>query len=86
MNEQAPRDMTKDQLKVLALTQSIGNITSKYEEQIANMRAEWTQAEGAFQNALKQQESELEKLQEQLKKYQEAEKDVQVEEDTKSAK
>jgi uncharacterized protein YukE len=73
MTEQVePKDMTKDQLKLFVLKDRIGQITSNYEDQIADIRANWTQAEQAFQNALQSQEKQLESLQEQLRKANES--------------
>jgi hypothetical protein len=89
MDESTPlHKMTKDQLKSLALKDRIGEITSKYEDELADLRAEATQRLGAMSDMLKTQEAELEALQTQLKKYQETENDVQVKEDgnKKSAK
>lgn len=37
-------DSKKNELKVTALTQRIGEITSKYEEQVAELRAQATMA------------------------------------------
>lgn len=89
MNESTPpHKMTKDQLKLLALKQRIGEITSDYEDKLSDIRADATQQIGAYQDALREQEEQLENLQNQLKKYQETENDVQVKEDgnKKSAK
>lgn len=69
---QAPKEMTKDQMKLFVLKERIGQITSQYEDQIADLRAGWTQAEQAFQDALHRQESDIEKLQEQLRKFNES--------------
>ena len=62
-----PKDMTKDQLKGLALKQRIGEITSDYEDRIADMRAEFTQQVGAMQDALREQETQIENLLAQLR-------------------
>lgn len=67
-----PREMTKDQLKLVVLTQRIGEITSKYEEQIADNRAEYTQQFAAMQDVLHKQEADIEKLQAQLRKSNES--------------
>jgi len=42
MNESEVASKTKDQLKVMALTQRIGEITANYEERNADMRADVT--------------------------------------------
>jgi len=76
---QEPKAMTRDQLKLLSFKQRVGELASNYEEQIADFRAEATQRMEAFQNLVKEQEAEIERLREQLKKYQDAEKDVQEE-------
>lgn len=82
MNEQTPlHKMTKDQLKLVALKQRIGEITSMYEDRMADMRADTTQQIGAYQDVLREQEEQVENLQAQLKKYQDAENNVQVEEE-----
>lgn len=82
MNEPTPlHKMSRDQLKVMSLKDRIGEITSKYEDEIAEFRAEATQKFGAMDDLVKSQESQIESLQQQLKKYQDAENDVQVKED-----
>lgn len=63
-----PNKMTKDQLKVLALKQRIGILTSEYEDQIADMRADFTQQLGNMQDALREQEEQIEGLLAQLRK------------------
>lgn len=79
MNEpQVPNKMTRDQLKLLALKQRIGEITSEYEDRIADIRADATQRFEAFSDALKESDETISKLQEQLRKA----NVVQVEEDT----
>lgn len=80
MNEQQvpPHKMTKDQLKLLALTQRIGSLTSKYEDELAELRAGFTQQLGAMDDLVKSQEADIEKLQEQLRKYQDAEKNQET--------
>lgn len=73
MTEQIePREMTKDQLKSLALKQRIGEITSQYEDQIADNRAEYTQQFNAFQEALRERDVQIDSLQEQLRKRNES--------------
>lgn len=69
MNEpQAPNRMTRDQLKLLALKQRIGEMTSDYEDRIADIRADATQRFEAMSDALKEADETIEKLQEQLRK------------------
>jgi len=63
-----PSKMTKDQLKLVALKQRIGEITSMYEDQIAELRADATQRFEAMSDALKESDQTIEKLQEQLRK------------------
>jgi chromosome segregation ATPase len=60
--------MTKDQLKLIALKQRIGEITSQYEDQIADMRASFTQQMEAMSDALKDSDKTIENLQNQLRK------------------
>lgn len=74
---------TKDQLKVLALKQRIGEITSQYEDQLADLRADVTQQFDAFQDVIRNQDNDIEKLQEQLRKYQD--ESVQEEADSEAA-
>jgi len=69
-NVTPPHKMTKDQLKVLALKQRIGEITSRYEDELADFRANATQQLGAFDDLVKNQEQQIEALQQQLKSYQ----------------
>lgn len=69
-----PSQMTKDQLKALALKQRIGEITSDYEDKIADIRADFTQQYNALQDVLREQEKEIETLQK-LGKSNEAEKE-----------
>jgi hypothetical protein len=64
--------LNKDQLKVIALRQRIGEITSNYEEQLADLRADVTQKFEAYEEVLRNQEKDLESLQNQLRKYQDA--------------
>jgi len=69
MNEpQVPNKMTKDQLKLIALKERIGIITSQYEDQIADMRASFTQQMEAMSDALKDSDQTIENLQNQLRK------------------
>lgn len=69
MNEsQVPNKMTKDQLKLFALKERIGIITSQYEDQIADMRASFTQQMEAMSDALKDSDQTIENLQNQLRK------------------
>lgn len=68
-NEQQSKP-TKDQLKVIALRQRIGEITSQYEEQIADLRADVTQQFDALNEVIRNQENDNESLQNQLRKYQ----------------
>lgn len=63
---------TKDQLKVIALRQRIGEITSQYEEEIAELRANVTQQFEAYDEVIANQEKDMQSLQEQLRKYQDA--------------
>jgi hypothetical protein len=81
--QQEPSKMTRDQLKLLALKQRIGEITSDYEDRIAGMRAVWTeQTEGweakvkGYHELIAKQESDIEKLQTKLR-----ESNVAVQED-----
>jgi hypothetical protein len=60
--------MTKEQLKNIALKQRIGEITSRYEDELADLRAGFTQQLGALQDAFREQEITIENLQEQLRK------------------
>ncbi len=69
MNEQTPR-ATKDQLKVIALTQRIGELTSSYEERIADMRADVTQRQEDMQNQILAQHERIESLQKELEDVQ----------------
>jgi uncharacterized membrane protein YccC len=66
MNE-ANNNKTKDQLKLAALKQRIGEITSGYEDTIASLRADFTQQFDALQDVLREQDETIEKLQEQLR-------------------
>lgn len=74
--EQKP---TKDQLKVMALKQRIGEITSDYEEKIADIRAYVTQAQEEFEEILRRQETDIESLQAQLRTYQDATVEAEAE-------
>jgi predicted nucleic acid-binding Zn-ribbon protein len=72
-NEQTPlHKLSKDRLKTIALTQRIGEITSKYEDELADLRAGFTQQLGTLQDHLKDQEGQIEALQEQLRKTNES--------------
>lgn len=62
----------RDQLKVIALKQRIGELTSDYEERIADIRAYITQMQEQFQDTLQNQEKDIEALQAQLRAYQNA--------------
>ena len=74
MNEpQVPNRMTRDQLKLLALKQRIGELTADYEDRIADIRADATQRFEAMSDALKESDETIEKLQEQLRKSNETE-------------
>jgi hypothetical protein len=64
--------LTKDQLKLVALKQRIGEITSQYEDQIADIRAYVTQLEEHYNEIVRNQETDMENLQAQLRKYQDA--------------
>lgn len=81
MPQPEQQKLTKDQLKVIALKQRIGEITSDYEEKIADIRAYVTQMEEHYSELLKNQENDIESLQAQLRKYQENES-VQEEADS----
>jgi len=70
MTNQEERKYTKDQLKVMALKQRIGEITSRYEDEFADYRADVTQQFDAFQEVIRNQEKDIESLQAQLRKYQ----------------
>ena len=70
---QEQQKLTKDQLKVIALRQRIGEITSNYEEQIADLRADVTQKFEAYDEVVRNQEQTIESLQNQLRAYQENE-------------
>jgi F0F1-type ATP synthase membrane subunit b/b' len=63
---------TKDRLMVFALKQRIGEITSDYEEKIADLRAEATQSFEKLNEVLRDQDSQIESLQVQLRAYQDA--------------
>lgn len=79
-----PSKMTKEQLKIMAFKQRVGELSSDYEDRITNMMADYHQQIEAYQDTLRTQEDELESLRAQLRKYQDEEKDVQVKEDGKS--
>jgi hypothetical protein len=64
--EQEVKKLTKDQLKVIALRQRIGEITSNYEETLADMRADITQQSEAMQEMIEQQFQEIQDLKGQL--------------------
>lgn len=64
--------LTKDQLKVIALRQRIGEITSQSEDQLADLRADVTLQFEAYDEVIKNQEKDIESLQAQLRKYQDA--------------
>jgi spore maturation protein CgeB len=70
MTNQEEKKYTKDQLKVMALKQRIGEITSRYEDEIADLRADVTQRFEAFNEVIRNQETDIESLQAQLRKYQ----------------
>lgn len=60
MEEQ--KKLNKDQLKVVALTQRIGEITSEYESKIADMRVAFTEEIDRMQEISNAQLEELIKL------------------------
>lgn len=69
MNElQELNKMTKDQLKSLALKQRIGEITSNYEDRVADLRADFTLHIEGMQDRISAQEAQIESLQKQLGK------------------
>ena len=70
MNNTEQKKLTKDQLKVIALKQRIGEITSDYEENIADIRAHITQMQEHFEEVIRNQEKDIESLQAQLRNYQ----------------
>lgn len=70
MTNKEQTKLTKDQLKFIALKQRIGEITSDYEEKIADIRAYVTQVQEQYEEVVKDQESTIEGLQAQLRKYQ----------------
>jgi small-conductance mechanosensitive channel len=72
MSEDEQKKLNKDQLKVVALRQRIGEITSQYEEQIADLRAYITQVHEQFEEVKNNQERDIEALQAQLRTYQDA--------------
>jgi small-conductance mechanosensitive channel len=72
MSENESKKLNKDQLKVVALRQRIGEITSQYEEQIAELRADVTQRFEAYDEVVRNQERDIESLQAQLRTYQDA--------------
>jgi small-conductance mechanosensitive channel len=72
MTEKEDKKLTKDQLKVVALRQRIGELTSQYEEQIADLRADVTQRFEAYDEVIRNQENDIESLQSQLRMYQDA--------------
>lgn len=70
---QAPQEKpNRDQLKVIALKQRIGEITSDYEDKIADIRAYVTQLQEQYDDLLHRQEADIEALQAQLRAYQDA--------------
>lgn len=69
---------TKEQLKLLALKQRIGEITSDYEDKIADIRAYVTQLQEHYEEIFKNNESEMEALQAQLRTYQDATVEAEV--------
>lgn len=74
---------TKDQLKVIALKQRIGEITSRYEDELADLRADVTQQFEAYNEVIKNQEKDIESLQAQLRKYQD--ESIQEEADSEAS-
>lgn len=75
----APQEKpTRDQLKVMALKQRIGEITSDYEEKIADIRAYVTELQEHFNEVFKNNEAEMEALQAQLRTYQDATVEAEV--------
>ena len=71
--------LTKDQLKVIALKQRIGEITSDYEEKIADIRAYVTEMQEHYDEVVRNQEKDMESLQAQLRKYQDATVEAEAE-------
>lgn len=69
-----PDSMTKDQLKNLALKQRIGELTSNYEDEIAELRANFTQEYTSMQNVRKALEEQVESLQKKLREKNEPSK------------
>lgn len=49
MQEETQNKLSRDQLKVIALRQRIGEIVSEYEEKIADIRATFTQQMDSIQ-------------------------------------
>lgn len=72
MSQPSQEKPNRDQLKVIALKQRIGELTSDYEERIADIRAYITQMQEQFQDTLQNQEKDIEALQAQLRAYQDA--------------
>jgi hypothetical protein len=72
MTNKEEKKYTKDQLKVIALKQRIGEITSDYEDKLADFRADVTQQFAAYDEVVRNQEKDMESLREQLRKYQDA--------------
>jgi hypothetical protein len=68
-----PSKMNKDQLKALALKQRIGEITSDYEDRLAETRADFTIQYNALQDTISQQAALIESLNDQLGKLNETE-------------
>jgi hypothetical protein len=76
------KKLNKEELKVVALRQRIGELTSQYEDQIADIRADVTQRFEAYEEVLKNQEKDIESLQAQLRTYQDATVQEEPAEDT----
>ncbi len=64
MPNQEQHKLTKDQLKVIALKDRIGQIVSEYEESIADMRANFTQQVEALHEVIESQDEKLAQLEE----------------------
>jgi len=75
--------LTKDQLKVVALKQRIGQLTSDYEERIADLRADFTVEHETYNELLNKMHVENEDLKQSLVEFKEA-KDVQENSSKKS--
>lgn len=71
MLEQTPKKLNKDQLKVVALKQRIGEIVSEYEESIAGMRADFTQQLESMQEYVESQQKRIQELEDASKEKEE---------------